>query len=400
MSSAASSSSGRAERPATVPGNSTSAEQPALPVESAEYMFKSSAARPASCNNWYRLSFYNIGWNLASKKARHTMEGLATEICNMVHDKCVDAVGISEVFNLKHDMWQQRQDIMQHVVSKLNSSAARPATSVDSSAARPAWTGRSDGHYIFVWNSSRLLLTDYEYVSCGIKEQTWRMAQYLQFKCAESQDDPPLHVCHNHSPSSNGQLTDGRRKRIFRSLWAHAMQNDYGSGSQPVAVFAGDFNCKPLQWIQCLQYVMEAWASRRSVQMCASKEMPLHHGDRAIVFNAFAAQENSGWGKSHIRANESKPFSDAHDVVLVPLCWSHLQSAGGAARPALPPGAMEPQIIKPGSPRNQESPPDSPQPIDAKTQLTIPWVSTEEETSSIAARLDSLELDRFGDFES
>jgi len=61
---------------------------------------------------------------------------------------------------------------------------------------------------------------------------------------------------------------------------------------------------------------------------------------------------------------------------------------------------MEPQIIKPGSPRNQESPPDSSQPIDAKTQLTIPWVSTEEETSSSAARPDSLELDRFGDFES
>ena len=145
---------------------------------------------------------------------------------------------------------------------------------------------------------------------------------------------------------------------------------------------------------------MDTQAARRTVQVCTSKPIPFHHGDRAIVFDAFAAQDNSGWGKSHIRANEPKPFSDAHDVVLVPLCWSHLQSAGGAARPALPPGAMEPQIIKPGSPRNQESPPDSPQPIDAKTQLTIPWVSTEDETSSSAARPDSLELDRFGDFES
>ena len=131
------------------------------------------------------------------------MDGLATEICNMVLDKCVDAVGISEVFNLKDDLWQQRQEIMQHVVSKLNSSAARPATSADSSAARPAWDGRSNGHYIFVWNSSRLVLTEYEYVSCGIKEHHWRMAQYLQFQCAESQGGPPLHVCHNHSPSSS-----------------------------------------------------------------------------------------------------------------------------------------------------------------------------------------------------
>ena len=62
--------------------------------------------------------------------------------------------------------------------------------------------------------------------------------------------------------------------------------------------------------------------------------------------------------------------------------------------------ATELKITKPGSPTNQESPPDSRRPIAAKTQLTIPSVSTEERASSSAARPDSLELVSFGDWGS
>ena len=180
-----------------------------MPTEKlAEYIFKSSAGRPAHCNHWCKLAFYNIGWIEASKKPRHSKEGLATEIYSIVHDKNVETVDISEVFNLKDDLGDKRQIIMQHVVTKLNSSAARPA-----------WTGRSDGHYIFIWNSSRLLLRFYKYVSCSIKEHPWRMAQYFQFQRADLQDDPPLHVCHNHSPSSgNGKLTDERRTNFPDSV--------------------------------------------------------------------------------------------------------------------------------------------------------------------------------------
>ena len=106
------------------------------------------AALPAGYSEFHRLAFYNIGWNPFSRKAWHTMDGLATEICDMVHDKCVDAVGICEVFNLRDDScWQRRQDIMKHVVRKLNSSAEQPATSADHSAEQPAWKGQSDGHY-------------------------------------------------------------------------------------------------------------------------------------------------------------------------------------------------------------------------------------------------------------
>ena len=93
----------------------------ALPADPAEYKFEGSAVRPAGYSSWHRLAFYNIGWD-------DTRNGLAKEICNMVQDKCVDAVGISEVYNLKDGSFhQERQNIMQHLLSSLNSSAERPA---------------------------------------------------------------------------------------------------------------------------------------------------------------------------------------------------------------------------------------------------------------------------------
>ena len=89
--------------------------------------------------------------------------------------------------------------------------------------------------------------------------------------------------------------------------------------------------------------------------------------------------------------------------LTIPQVSTGTNASSSAARPASPASsayaATEPQIIKPGSPRNQESPPDSPQPIDAETQLTIPWVSTTEKTSSKAARPVSLQRVRCGGIE-
>ena len=196
-----------AQRPGNHPADSNDERHADHPVLLAEYMTsdalpppatsESSAARPAGDSDFYRLALYNIGWDVTLKKEQHTVDGIATEICNMVHDKGTDAMGISEVFNLKDDRWQQRQVIMEHVVAKLNSGAGRPASSEDSSAAQPAWKGQCDGRYVFVWNSNRLVLTAYKYTSCGIKDQPWRMAQYLEFQHAESQSRTPLHVCHH-----------------------------------------------------------------------------------------------------------------------------------------------------------------------------------------------------------
>ena len=76
-----------------------------------------------------------------------------------------------------------------------------------------------------------------------------------------------------------------------------------------------------------------------------SRAVPSHHGDRAIVFNAFARQEESGWGKSYPRDAEPSPLSDAHDVVLVPLRWGHLPAAGSAEQPVFQPLAPLVAII-------------------------------------------------------
>ena len=163
-----------------------------------------SASRSTGYSDVYRLAFYIIGGRDATPERDVPIigDGLATEICNMVRDKCVDAVGISEVFNhgtycTSHHGWQQRQFIMELIVFKLNSTPGQPASSEDSSNERPAWKAQSDGRYVFLWNSNRLVLTAYKYISCDIKEHPWRMAQYLQFQHAESHSGPPLHICHH-----------------------------------------------------------------------------------------------------------------------------------------------------------------------------------------------------------
>ena len=328
-----------------------SAAQPANDMTAAEYMTGDSLPPPGidaitsgqlRCyGEFYRLAFYNIGWNKDSKKKHHTMENLAREVCDMVRDRRADGVGICEVYNLRDEHDEQRQRIMDHLLSELNSSAGQPASSAESSAAQPAWRGQWDGHYIFVWNSHRLALIDYEYISCGVEENAWRMAQYLQFRRAESQSGAPLHICHVHSPSSKrGNLTDGRRKTVFKTLWAHVMRKAHNdsndSAVQPVTVFAGDFNSTALEWNIVFRDAEETQASRRTVQTCTSAVIPSHHGDRAMVFNAMAAQEDSRWGKRFPRAGKEKPFSDDHDVVLVPVCWNDgvPLASSSAAQPA------------------------------------------------------------------
>ena len=66
---------------------------------------KRSAAQPAAHTKVYIVAFYNIGWLKASKKWCHTKEILADEIYDLIQAKCVDAVGISEVFNLREDQY-------------------------------------------------------------------------------------------------------------------------------------------------------------------------------------------------------------------------------------------------------------------------------------------------------
>ena len=155
------------------------------------------------------------------------------------------------------------------------------------------------------------------------------MAQYLRFQRADFQTGAPLHICHCNSPADYiGELTDERRQRIFNTLWAHVMRNERdeaaASAVQPVAVFGGNYNSTQWHWATVLKQAKDTQASRHSVQTCRSKAVPRHPGDRAIVFNALALQEESGCGKSYKRHGKPDPFSDYHDVVLVPVCWLSL----------------------------------------------------------------------------
>ena len=288
------------------------------PLRPATYLTSCpSVAPPGDSSGFYRIAFHNI----SSGRECSNMDGLATKICEMVRNKSVDAVGIgglslalqvSDIQNVvkTSEMWSS---VLLCVLSRLNRGAERPA-----------WKGRSDGHYIFVWNSQRLMLSIYNYVSCGIEEQPWRMAQYLLFRDTESQTGPPLHVCHCHSPSD--KVTERRvgpmpqRARTFETLWGHVMRNDPvedpDSATQPVSIFGGNFDCTAQQWLLCLERAAATQASRRSVQIIGDAIF----NDQATVFNAFAARDDLG----------CMPGND-HDVVFVSLCWRRHTPANTAS---------------------------------------------------------------------
>ena len=171
-------------------------------AESAQYLYGSSAAQPTDHNDWRKIAFYNIGWRSGDKK--HTTDDLAKDINYLVATKPLDAIGISEVLNLRDDhLHERREIIMQPLLVARNDKAAQPA-----------WEGRCDGHYIFLWNTSTLHPKMYEFIGCDIREHPWRRAQYMQSIYPNLQNRPPLHLIHCHSPV-NPNLSDDRKKASF-----------------------------------------------------------------------------------------------------------------------------------------------------------------------------------------
>ena len=149
-----------------------------------------------------------------------------------------------------------------------------------------------------------------------------------------------MHVSHCHSPSIDNQketttheqiikkLTDPRRVTIFKALWKQVETNNPWGAAEPTAIFGGDYNCTDLQWSHCLRKASETQGSRRKIQRCVSSHSApsykVHKGDRAIVFNGYALQQDSHWGKrtgAKRGANKPPYFSDDHDLVIVPIHW-------------------------------------------------------------------------------
>ena len=172
-----------------------SAAQPA--PKAADNMYPSRPAQPTVRGPTHKLAFNNVGWQTSDKK--HDAAWLARKVSDIVTKRNVDAVGISEIFSQGHDdLKPRKQDIMSELLGQLNQGRAEQS----------AWEGRTDVHYISLWNSSRLRLVNYEVISCGITEHPNRRAQYFELHSTEN--DFPLHLYHNHSPSPT--LTLARRK--------------------------------------------------------------------------------------------------------------------------------------------------------------------------------------------
>ena len=154
---------------------------------------KSSASRPADRSPYYNLALYNIGSDVTTTPNPHIGGDVATEICNIIYDKCIDAIIISSLFSAKNERMPQLQAIVGEVLSKLSNDDGRPANSVDRSASQPAWKSQMKGYYVCVWNTQRLTLTAYK----DSQKDPSGISQHLQFRQAQQPSGPPFHFHHH-----------------------------------------------------------------------------------------------------------------------------------------------------------------------------------------------------------
>lgn len=156
----------------------------ALPAEPAEYMFNSSAERPVDCNYWdvapdniqrkncnrssaqrqsnrvdldRLVSMRGFGSSSTGKNIRRALQQMhgVSKICQgikamFIHKQQMSrchssfqqsrrSISKSQKRSRAHKESVKHRNMIRHVVAKLNSSAARPANSVDNNAERPAW---------------------------------------------------------------------------------------------------------------------------------------------------------------------------------------------------------------------------------------------------------------------
>ena len=256
VSSAASSSSGRAEQPAA-------ASELAPYIESSA---RSSAGDACASNGSYtsvfRFASMNLGWQITSKK--HTAEWLCTAVEDVIQARAPDALGLSEIFEIDDDSevaTVRKKNLLKMVLGRWSS---------EDNAAQLVCMGRWDIHFIFIWKMP-MKLVHAELASCSITAQDWRKAKYLRFHPAEAEF--PIHVFHTHSPSSGKRsLTFERKKFVLRNLWNHALRCHgalLGSAAQPAeptVVFIGDYIYDKLDWVTCLAGLNLSPSSSRSAQ--------------------------------------------------------------------------------------------------------------------------------------
>ena len=152
MSSAASSSSGRAEQP-------VAASELAPYIESSAVPPANTCASNGSYTDVFRFASMNLGWQITSKK--HTAEWLCTAVEDVMQARAPDALSLREIFEIDDNSevaTVRKQNLLEMILGRLNSK---------DSAAQPVWTGRCDIHCIFIWKM-HLNLVHADLVSCSI----------------------------------------------------------------------------------------------------------------------------------------------------------------------------------------------------------------------------------------
>ena len=136
---------------------------------------------------------------------------------------------------------------------------------------------------------------------------------------------------------------------MMNNVWRHVAEQS--NDAQPAVAFGGDFNCSSIQSTMCLTELNSSRDSRKTVQSIHRKAAPLH-GDTALAVNAIAFQADSGFGNSY----NAKAFSDAHGVVLVPLCLIDKRANSSVVQPA-PRAHRDPGAQKAQPPCPRTAPP-------------------------------------------
>ena len=135
MSSAASSSSGRAEQPAA-------ASEFAPHIESSAVPPANTCASSGNYTDVFRFASMNLGWQIIPKK--HTAEWLCAAVEDVIQARAPDALSLSEIFEIDDDseVATVRKKNLLKMIGRLNS---------EDSAARPVWKGRWDIHSTVIW---------------------------------------------------------------------------------------------------------------------------------------------------------------------------------------------------------------------------------------------------------
>ena len=248
----------------------------------------------------------------------------------MVLDHDIHVLLLCEVFGIA-DHFNEDQKIASRLVKFLNEQGK--SSSAEQPAARQ-WAGVGCYHYVALWRTDLGFTCEDEHsFHCRIASRPWQKGQYLRFV---NKDWPHcVHIINTHCVSGEKKLTNAMRRTVANTAWDIVCNAD--TAAQPVAIFCGDYNNNMVQWRMVIDAMPKGKWSR--VQLCVSRNFEINdispkHGDQALAINCLALMEHSRYGKTFRKKGvRTNGFSDAHDLVLVPILFENTKrkECGSAA---------------------------------------------------------------------